>query len=196
VAPEEIIPGSRAFGDDVSQPKASRDVDEFASASEAGHPEEEIPFFSLPKEVPKYLRPKAKREAPTSGYFGTCLAALNFSGRASRREYWTFTLINMVIVWSLILLHVTLSAATSEAVPNTVHDATVSAPTLLMVLLIMFALLSFLPSLAVTVRRLHDTGHTGWWVLFGTLLIVLVIVVLIFCLLPSQSASNEYGHVN
>ena len=50
----------------------------------------------------------------------------------------------------------------------------------------------FLPSLAVMVRRLHDTGRTGWWVLIGLIPFIGWIVLLIFALLDS-TGDNEYG---
>ena len=49
-----------------------------------------------------------------------------------------------------------------------------------------------LPNLAVLVRRLHDAGHSGWWVLIGILPLIGFIVLLIFTLTPSQGP-NKWG---
>jgi uncharacterized membrane protein YhaH (DUF805 family) len=50
----------------------------------------------------------------------------------------------------------------------------------------------FLPNLAITVRRLHDSGHSGWWLLIGFVPLVGVIVLLIFTLQGSD-APNKWG---
>jgi uncharacterized membrane protein YhaH (DUF805 family) len=55
-----------------------------------------------------------------------------------------------------------------------------------------YALAVFLPGLGVTVRRLHDTGRTGWWVLIGLVPIVGGIVLLVFMVLDSEP-DNQYG---
>jgi uncharacterized membrane protein YhaH (DUF805 family) len=45
----------------------------------------------------------------------------------------------------------------------------------------------------VTVRRLHDTGRTGWWILIGLIPVIGGIVVLIFMVLDSEPGANQYG---
>ena len=54
---------------------------------------------------------------------------------------------------------------------------------------ILLGLVFFLPSLAVAVRRLHDTGRSGWWILLGLIPIVLII----FYCTDSQPGENQYG---
>ena len=61
------------------------------------------------------------------------------------------------------------------------------------VLTILVTLCLFLPSLAVSVRRLHDTGHAGWWVLIDFVPIVGPIVLLVFVLSGGDYAENQYG---
>lgn len=89
-----------------------------------------------------------------------------FSGRASRSEFWWFFLFQFVI--GLLLIY--------------------SIP----VIFFLFVVATLLPYLAVLVRRLHDTGRSGWWVLlvlipFGNL------VLLIFALLEGNRGANKYG---
>jgi uncharacterized membrane protein YhaH (DUF805 family) len=91
-----------------------------------------------------------------------------FSGRARRKEYWFFTLfaaIGALIIWAV-------------------------APPAITVI---YALALLVPSLAISVRRLHDVGMNGWWVLIGLVPYVGAIVLLIFCCLDSQKGSNKYG---
>ncbi|MDP3125664.1 MAG: DUF805 domain-containing protein, partial [Thiobacillus sp.] len=57
----------------------------------------------------------------------------------------------------------------------------------------LYSLAILIPSLAVTVRRLHDTGRTGWWLLIGLIPLIGAIVLLVFMLLDSQPGDNEYG---
>jgi uncharacterized membrane protein YhaH (DUF805 family) len=107
-----------------------------------------------------------------------------FSGRASVAEYWWFALFQ-VLIWAPLLL-------TANILGGRVSE-TVGALLLGMSLVLLVAALSlFVPALAVTVRRLHDTERTGWWALL--LLIPLVaVVVFFFMLLPGSDTRNSYG---
>ena len=58
---------------------------------------------------------------------------------------------------------------------------------------IVISVLLWLATLAVTVRRLHDTGRSGWWVLLWFVCCIGAIVVVVFCVQPSQPADNQYG---
>ncbi|MEF2278572.1 DUF805 domain-containing protein [Deinococcus sp. YIM 134068] len=62
-----------------------------------------------------------------------------------------------------------------------------------LVLTVVYGLAVLLPSLAVGVRRLHDTGRPGWWLLIGLVPFVGGIVLLIFYVLDSQPGSNTWG---
>lgn len=96
-----------------------------------------------------------------------------FSGRARRQEYWMFTLISIVI-------SIVLAIADAAFGTNSVIGA-------------VFSLAVFLPTLAVTVRRLHDTDRSGWWVLFGLIPVVGWIVLLVFMCLDTMPHHNKYG---
>jgi len=118
----------------------------------------------------------------------------NFTGRARRREYWMFTLINSVI---LILLQIPVQgaviamAAQNEAA--TAPSAGLTGVTLIFViLLVVYSLAVMVPSIAVTVRRLHDTGKSGWWYLLN-LIPLGSLVILVFMVLDSEPGSNKWG---
>jgi len=102
-----------------------------------------------------------------------------FSGRARRKEYWFFFLFNVLIAIGLAVIDAFSGAAD-----------TVSGTGLLSGL---YSLAVLVPSLAVAVRRLHDIGRTGWWLLIGILPVIGSIVLLIFAVLDSQVGDNEYG---
>ncbi|WP_171112657.1 MULTISPECIES: DUF805 domain-containing protein [Streptomyces] len=96
-----------------------------------------------------------------------------FSGRARRKEYWMYTLFYMII-----------------AIVLAIVDATVLGSQILSLILAVGLLL---PSLGVTVRRLHDTGRTGWWILIGIVPLVGSIVLLVFLCLDGETGANKYG---
>ena len=102
-----------------------------------------------------------------------------FDGRARRKEYWMFFLINILV--SVVLI----------AIDNLI--GTFSLQTGAGLLQGLYSLAVLLPSLAVTVRRLHDTGRTGWWILIGLVPVIGGIVLLIFMVLDSEPGANEYG---
>jgi uncharacterized membrane protein YhaH (DUF805 family) len=102
----------------------------------------------------------------------------DFSGRARRREFWMFTLVNILV--SIVLGIV-------DAVIGTDYRSGYG------ILGTVYALAVLIPSLAVAVRRLHDTGRTGWWILIGLLPCVGFIVLLVFYVQEGQRSTNEYG---
>jgi uncharacterized membrane protein YhaH (DUF805 family) len=96
-----------------------------------------------------------------------------FTGRARRKEYWMFALVNTV-VW-LVLYMVG------------------KASLVLLILLAVYGLAVLVPSLAVTVRRLHDTGRSGWWCLISFVPFVGAIVLIVFLCQDSEAGSNAWG---
>lgn len=111
-----------------------------------------------------------------------------FSGRASRGEYWWFTLFTFLAFLVLGIPAGALGTATSTDGGQTPGPAGVP----FLILLIVFYLGILVPSLAITVRRLHDAGYSGWLVLLN-LVPVGGLVVLIFTLLPTTPAAAKYG---
>jgi uncharacterized membrane protein YhaH (DUF805 family) len=110
-------------------------------------------------------------------YLAVLRKYVEFSGRAKRREYWMFVLVNLII--SVILSFIDRALGfTSETGFGLLSG--------------IYSLAVLLPSLAVTVRRLHDTGRSGWWILIALIPIVGWIVLLIFMILDS-TADNEHG---
>ncbi|ROS75340.1 DUF805 domain-containing protein [Cellulomonas sp. PhB143] len=96
-----------------------------------------------------------------------------FSGRARRSEYWFFYLAVIIV----------------EIVVGIVDNVLGTGG--LLTGLVLLALI--LPSLAVAVRRLHDTDRTGWWILIGLIPIVGTIVLLVFYVSDSTPGPNRFG---
>lgn len=102
----------------------------------------------------------------------------DFSGRASRSEFWKFS----IAVWLFsTFVQILLQAVAGEG--STVAETVVA----------LLSLALFLPSLAVNARRLHDTGRTGWWLLIGLVPIIGGLYLLYCCLQASQRGNNQYG---
>ena len=102
-----------------------------------------------------------------------------FSGRAQRAEYWYFILFYFLIVIGLSIV---------DGITGSF-----SAETGMGILGGIFALAMLIPSIAVSVRRLHDTSRSGWWVLLGFIPLIGTIVLLIFTVQDSVPGDNAYG---
>ncbi|MDK2858773.1 MAG: hypothetical protein PWQ29_1600 [Verrucomicrobiota bacterium] len=96
-----------------------------------------------------------------------------FTGRACRTEYWMFILINMLITVAIGFVEVILGSPA--------------------VLMNLYNLAVLIPGLAVTVRRLHDAGHSGWFLLLGLIPLVGSLVLLFFMVQDSQPETNRFG---
>ena len=103
----------------------------------------------------------------------TCFSKyVTFSGRARRSEYWW---------WFLFAVIVYIVSGAIDAAAGTYP-----------IIYAICILAIFLPTLAVTVRRLHDTGRSGWWILLGLIPLVGSIILIVFYCQDSQGP-NKYG---
>ncbi|MBG6100503.1 uncharacterized membrane protein YhaH (DUF805 family) [Micromonospora vinacea] len=105
---------------------------------------------------------------------------VGFSGRARRSEYWWFALFTILVSIVTAILDSALGLTFVEG-----------STTGFIGLIASLALL--LPSLAVAVRRLHDTDRTGWWLLIALVPFVGAIVLLVFFVLDSTPGANRFG---
>jgi uncharacterized membrane protein YhaH (DUF805 family) len=110
----------------------------------------------------------AKRNLTTSTY-------AQFSGRASRSEYWWFALASLLVI----IVAAFIDGATGGV-----------AVTLLAYLFII------IPGLAVSVRRLHDTNRSGWYLLLNFIPLVGTILLFIWSVTPGDKKANQYGPVS
>ncbi len=118
----------------------------------------------------------------------------DFTGRARRMELWLFwlLLIGIQIVFSILIGLV--AGPTAAVADPTDPFAVLNGPAKALYgvfFLMMLALL--IPSLAVSIRRLHDTNRTGWWLLLGLIPFLGALVLLIFYLLDGTPGPNKYG---
>lgn len=113
-----------------------------------------------------------------------------FSGRSRRMEYWMFRLFEFAAIIALFVVVSGLAAVAGSAGGDTAGGVFGSIGGLLIVA---FVLGSFIPGLAVTVRRLHDTGRSGWMLLIGLIPLIGPIVLLVFLFSDGTRGPNEYG---
>lgn len=105
----------------------------------------------------------------------------NFDGRARRSEYWYYTLMNLIIVIGLEIL-----AGVGGMVSGVVA-------LIVGLLLIVYAIGTLVPSIAVMVRRLHDIGKSGWWYFIALIPLAGPIWLIVLLATDSQEGTNEYG---
>lgn len=99
---------------------------------------------------------------------------VDFSGRARRKEYWFFTLSQVI----LFFIALTLDYAFGTE----------------WVFYMILALATCIPAIAVTVRRLHDTGRSGWWYLISLIPLVGGILLIVWLATEGQKEANEWGN--
>ena len=103
-----------------------------------------------------------------------------FSGRARRKEYWMFVLFNLIFAIVAMIL-------------DNVLGLTISKDVRYGPFYIVYALATFIPGLAVLVRRLHDIGKSGWYVLLAPIPCIGGIILLVFAATAGDVGENEYG---
>jgi len=108
---------------------------------------------------------------------------VNFSGRARRKEFWFFFLFNTLIFFILGFVELFLFGS---------GDFNPSSPPALIITNI-YSLGVLIPTLAVSVRRLHDTGKSGWWLLISLVPVAGFLVLLVFYFIEGDSGTNKYG---
>jgi uncharacterized membrane protein YhaH (DUF805 family) len=109
--------------------------------------------------------------------FGQAISAgfikyFNFHDRACRSEYW---------YWTLFTIIVGIVAAIIDAKLNTQLVSGI------------FNLVTFIPSLAIAVRRLHDIDHSGWWILLSFIPLIGIIVLLVWFATKGADGPNRFG---
>lgn len=96
-----------------------------------------------------------------------------FDGRAGRGEYWWFVLANVVVYVALSIL------------------GQISG--IFSLLSLVYALALFVPSIAVAIRRLHDSDKSGWLMLIGLIPLIGAIILLVFMIQEGTKGPNQYG---
>lgn len=112
-------------------------------------------------------------------YFEVLKKYAVFNGRARRKEYWYYFLINFVIITALLVVDNMVGTLDTETGTGLISG--------------IYALAVLLPGIAVAVRRLHDSDRSGWWVLIALIPIVGPIILIFFLIQDSTAGENRFG---
>ena len=110
----------------------------------------------------------------------------DFKGRARRKEYWMYSLFQVLIGFSLYLI----SFIFFTNVLDYDNEKGLNSSLLLFAL---FLMLHFIPNIAIAVRRLHDTGKSGWWYLLSLIPYIGPFILFILLVLESSEEENQWG---
>ena len=100
-----------------------------------------------------------------------------FQGRASRSEFWWFYLFTIMVYAILYPLGIFVSS-------------------LFFILYFLFFIATFIPSISVTIRRLHDTNHSGWWYWISLIPLIGIIWLIVLLIFEGDDGLNDYGYSN
>jgi uncharacterized membrane protein YhaH (DUF805 family) len=120
-----------------------------------------------------------KRKKIVDWYLLALKKYLVFEGRARRKEYWYFVLFNI------------LAGITLGIIDNV--TGTLNPETGMGLLSGLYSLAVLIPTIAVSIRRLHDTDRSGWWLLIALIPLIGGLVLLVFFVLDGTPGTNQYG---
>jgi uncharacterized membrane protein YhaH (DUF805 family) len=145
------------------------------------------PYPAQPAAQPRAMaygtKPPAVRGDGVWTYFIRSITKnyFRFTGRARRQEYWGYTLFNVLTYIAVFLLDIVLSAI--------VYGGNDFVPMLTFI----WFLYQIIPSIAVTVRRLHDQDLSGWLYLITWVPYIGWLVIFVFMLIDSRAEPNAHG---
>ena len=119
-------------------------------------------------------------------YFKALKRYATFNGRATRKEYWVFVLWNMILSIGITLAAWIIGIGVGFAVYGSGDHVMDMGTAIAILTSVVYSLALVIPGIAVTCRRMHDAGRSGWWMLFP------VVSFILLCL-DSQPRENGYG---
>jgi len=161
------------MGDTLSYPQYPQQTD--AQMQHGGEPPLWAPYYGAP--FPAAVKRFFKKYA-------------TFSGRASRSEYWWWTLVSVAV--SIILNIITGVGTAASTSASGLSQTSGPAFTFGTIVLIIWALATLVPSLALVVRRLHDVNMSGWLALIAFVPFLGALALLVFMILPPNPAGQRF----
>lgn len=173
-----------------------------------------------PAEKEDFASPSAGKNLSIWGYFIKCYSShyATFSGRATRSEYWGTVLYTLLLGWSLVMLGVMMDINTLIDNPSSLWNFQSDSFIWAKMLMVLVLIGSFLPLLSVFVRRMHDSGRSGFLyllsflpyiigatgaafglpavvlsILLGVVSVIVNVLLLIFLCSESEPHTNRYG---
>ena len=149
-----------------------------------------MPTAPQPQHFGRFAESGAAEATGLWSYFRRALTLnyVNFAGRARRKEYWSYFLFWVISLMAVIGIGLFIDEAMGNFDGN--ESAVVTAS-----LCGLFLLVTFLPSLGLTVRRIHDIGLSGWFYLLVLIPTIGSLIILVFALIPTQGRENQWGPV-
>lgn len=126
----------------------------------------------------RYVFPLFEKGMPMNAYANAMRRYFDFRGRSTRSQFWLFFLVYGIIIVAAVVVDAALGTSSKKG------------PSLLLSIVY---LVHAIPSLAVSVRRLHDIDRTGWWVLISVVPLLGLIVMGTFATKPSTPGTNRFG---
>jgi uncharacterized membrane protein YhaH (DUF805 family) len=162
---------------------------DFAYKSSLQPPPLNAPFATVSYPQTQF---RAVEGLPLFAYFTRALSKkyVDFEGRARRKEYWGYQLFQFLAIMALMVIGLMLDF-TVGGVSMDVEDD--SVPVISVTFLVLYVLGTFLPSLAITIRRMHDIGVSGWVYLVSFIPYIGGLVIFVMSLVASQAGTNAYG---
>nr|WP_246188559.1 DUF805 domain-containing protein [Nitratireductor arenosus] len=177
-------PGKGAKVEFLTEGNRARDVTALGGPAEKTRQAGEEPPATSPSRLADIA---ATGRRSLFGHFLDCVTVsyVKLGGRAPRREFWGFFLFAFIVMAAALFA----GLIADGMVGNLDREEPVLALGLTGILVLALAL----PSIAVTIRRLHDIGLSGWFILLGFVPTVGNLIILVFALIPSQKSENKWG---
>lgn len=148
--------------------------------------------YTAPAPAGQVAAGRTRRGPQRVGFAGAVPLALrrifDYRGRSSRREYWWFQLA-AILVWFLLGVPVELTSPAADDPYATSSGVTDVLAAVLVVLYVLY----LVTDLPLTIRRLHDVGRRGWWLLLGLIPVIGNLVLLAFLCTGSENDVNAFG---
>lgn len=103
----------------------------------------------------------------------------DFQGRASRSQYWYFVLFSFLISLAISIVTGILGSILGTSIFS--------------FLSVIYSLAVLVPSVCLAIRRLHDSGKSGWFLLLGLIPLIGAIILIVLMVLDSEADRNQYG---
>jgi uncharacterized membrane protein YhaH (DUF805 family) len=155
-------------------PEQSVEKSPVASAPNTDKIQEISEFYQEKKTTNEATAEPILERSPIDYYIGAFRKYADFSGRATRSEYWWFYLVTIAVSILISIL---------ESILNIPFG----------LISVIYGLVSVIPTLALLVRRLHDTGKSGWFLLILVIPFLGIILFVISIFTDSTPGANKYG---
>mgnify|MGYP002619686903 CR=1 FL=1 len=185
--PVNYAQGGQAYGNSAPQQQYQNP---YQQANRAPYQQANTNLYQQPNQPAMGYVPNAKKN-PIKAYADFWKNYANFSGRARRSDYWYVVLAEAVVgtvfgILAGIIMTVVYNATWDE-------EAMAAVGAIAVGIISLYSLATIVPHLSLSVRRLHDIGKGGVYLLLGLIPTVGSIIILVFCCTDSQPGINQYG---